>query len=84
MFIYLSKDCLRSDKNIPDYLWSTLFHKYIIYRLAKFDPKVGSRRTTKFANLVFLIIILVVLILLPYYMYMILVFILLSLLVRER
>ena len=36
-------------------------------RVAKFDPKVGSRRTTKIKNLVVLVIILVVLILLPYY-----------------
>ena len=36
-------------------------------RVAKFDPKVGSRRTTKNKNLVVLFIILVVLILLPYY-----------------
>ena len=36
-------------------------------RVAKFDPKVGSLRTTKMKNLVVLVIILVVLILLPYY-----------------
>ena len=53
-------------------------------RVAKFDPKVGSRRTTKIQNLVVLVIILVVLILLPNYMYVILVLILLFLLVRER
>ena len=53
-------------------------------RVAKFDPKVGSRRTTKIKNRVVLIIILVVLILLPYYMYVVLVPILLFLLVRER
>ena len=53
-------------------------------RVAKFDPKVGSRRTTKIKNLVVLIIILVVLILLPYHMHVVLVFILLFLLVRER
>ena len=53
-------------------------------RVAKFDPKVGSRRTTKIKNLVVLVIILVVLILLPYYMYVELVLILLFLLVRER
>ena len=35
--------------------------------VAKFDPKVGSRRTTKIKNLAVLAIILVVLILLPYY-----------------
>ena len=50
-------------------------------RVAKFDPKVGSRRTTKIKNLVVLVIILVVLILLPYYMYVVLVLILLFLLV---
>ena len=33
-----------------------------LHRVAKFDPKVGSRRTTKITNLVVLIIILVVLI----------------------
>ena len=53
-------------------------------RVAKFDQKVGSRRTTKIKNLVVLVIILVVLILLPFYMYMVLVLILLCLLVRER
>ena len=52
-------------------------------RVAKFDLKVGSQRTTKIKNLVNLVIILVVLILLPYYMYVVLVLILL-LLVRER
>ena len=36
-------------------------------RVAKFDKKVGSWRTTKIKNLVVLVIILVVLILLPYY-----------------
>ena len=36
-------------------------------RVAKFDPKVRSRRTTKIKNLVVLFIILAVLILLPYY-----------------
>ena len=40
---------------------------YKAIRVAKFDPKVGSRRTTKIKNLVVLVIILVVLILLPYY-----------------
>ena len=39
------------------------------FRVAKFDKKVGSRRTTKIKNLVVLVIILVVLILLPYYNY---------------
>ena len=65
-------------------------HKYAtetcdIGRVAKFDPKVVSRRTTKIKNLVVLVIILVVLILLPYYyiMYVVLVLILLFLLVRE-
>ena len=53
-------------------------------RVAKFDRKVGSRRTTKIKNLVVLVIILVVLTLLPYYMYVVLVLILLFLLVRER
>ena len=55
-------------------------------RVAKFDPKVGSQRTTKIKNLVVLVIILVVLILLPYYMYVVLLLItplLLFLLVRE-
>ena len=52
-------------------------------RVAKFDLKVGSRRTTKINDLVVLINILVVLILLPY-MYVVLVLILLFLLVRER
>ena len=55
-----------------------------IYMVAKFDPKAGSRRTTKIKNLVALVIILVVLILLPYYMLVVLVLILLFLLVRER
>ena len=36
-----------------------------IGRLAKFDPKVGSRRTTQIKNLVVLVIILVVLLSLP-------------------
>ena len=41
-------------------------------RVEKFDPKVGSQRTTKIKYLVVLVIILVVLILLvlPYYIYM--------------
>ena len=52
-------------------------------RVSKFNPKVGSRRTTKIKNLVVLVIILVVLILLPYYMYVGLVLTLLFLLVRE-
>ena len=55
-----------------------------ISRVAKFNPKVGSRRTTKIKNLAVLVIILVVLILLPYYMYVVLVLLLLFLLVRER
>ena len=38
----------------------------MVGRIAKFDPKVGSLRTTKIKNLVVLVIILVVLILLPY------------------
>ena len=53
-------------------------------KVAKFNLKVGSRRTTKIENLVVLVIILGVLILLPYYMYMVIVLILLFLLVRER
>ena len=53
-------------------------------RVAKFNPKIGSRRTTKIKNLDVLVIILVVLILLPYYIYVILVLILLFLLARER
>ena len=51
--------------------------------VAKFSPKVGSRRTTKNENLV-VVIILVALILLPHYMYVVLVLVLLFLLVRER
>ena len=51
--------------------------------VAKFDPKVGSRRTTKIKNLVVLVIILVGLILLPFYMYVVLVLILLFLLIRK-
>ena len=39
------------------------------FKVAKFDPKVGSRRTTKILNLVALIMIVVVLILLPFYIY---------------
>ena len=42
-------------------------------RVAKFDPKVGSRTTTEIKNLVVLVIILVVLIVLPHYMYVVLV-----------
>ena len=61
-----------------------LFIYYYQDRVAKFDPKVGSRRTTKIKNLVALIIILVVLILLPYSMYVVLVLILLFLLGREK
>ena len=38
-----------------------------MYRLVKFDPKVGCRKTTKIENLVILDIILVALILLPYH-----------------
>ena len=53
-------------------------------RVAKFDPKVGSRRTIEIKNLVVLIIILVVVILVPYYMFVVVVLILLFLLVRER
>ena len=53
-------------------------------RVAKFNPKVGSRRTTKIKNLVVRVIILVVLILLPNYMHVVLDLILLFLLVRER
>ena len=55
-------------------------------REAKFDPKVGSWRTTKIKNLVVLVIILVVLILLPYSMYVVLyiVLILMFSLVRDR
>ena len=53
-------------------------------RVAKFDLKVGSRRTTKIKNLVVLVIILIVLISLPYHMYVVLVLILMFLLVRER
>ena len=53
-------------------------------RVAKFDLKVGSRRTTKVKNLVVLVIILVALILLPYHLYGVLVLILLFFLVRER
>ena len=49
-------------------------------RVAKFYPKVGSRRTTKIKSPVFLITILVVLILLPYHLYVVLVLILLVLL----
>ena len=48
-------------------------------RVAKFDPEVSSRWTTKILNLVVLVIILVVLILLPYYIYVVLVLILLFL-----
>ena len=55
-----------------------------LVRVAKFDPKVGSRRTTKIKNLVVLVFILTVLILLPYHMYVVLVLTLLFLLVRER
>ena len=63
-------------------IWEAI--KAVQGRVAKFDPKVGSRRTTKIENLVVLDIILVVLILLPYYMDVVLVLILLFLLVREK
>ena len=53
-------------------------------RVAKFELKVVSRRTTKMLYLVALVIILVALFLFPYYMYVVLVLILLFLLVRER
>ena len=53
-------------------------------RVAKFDPKVGSRRTTKIKSLVILAFILVTLVLLTYYMHVVLVLTLLFLLVRER
>ena len=53
-------------------------------RVAKLDPKVGSRRTTKISNLVVLVNILVALIWLPYYMSESLVLILLFLLAKER
>ena len=36
-----------------------------MYRLAKYDPRVSSQRTTKNKNLVVLVIVLVILILLP-------------------
>ena len=52
----------------------------ITFRVAKFDRKVSSRRTTKIENLVVLVITLVDHILLPYH---ILVLILLFLLVRK-
>ena len=45
-------------------IFNRLLGKCYTTRVAKFDPKVGSRRTTKIKNLVALIIILVVLILL--------------------
>ena len=62
-----------------------LFAKVIhSLRVAKFDPKVGSRRTANIKNLVVLVFILVVLILSPYYMYVELVLMLLFLLLRER
>ena len=62
-----------------------IIYVYIcVCRVAKFDPKVGGRRTTEIENPVVLVIILVVLILLPYYMYVVLVLIQLFLLVRER
>ena len=53
-------------------------------RVAKFELKVVSLRTTKMLYLVALVIILVALFLIPYYMYVVLVLILLFLLVRER
>ena len=53
------------------------------FRVAKFDAKVGSRRTTKI-KIWSSVIILVVLILLPYSMYVVLVLILLFLLGREK
>ena len=56
----------------------------VTIRVAKFNLKVGSRRTTNIQNLVVLIIILVVLILLPYYMWVVLVLILQFLLIWER
>ena len=69
------KRILQTGKSLPDKL------RLIPHRVAKFDQKVGSRRTTKIKNLVVLVIILVVLILLPHYMYVVLVLILLFLLV---
>ena len=59
-------------------------NKTIHYRVAKFDLKVGSQRTTKIKNLDVLVIILVVLIVLTHYMYVVLVPILLFLLLQER
>ena len=47
---------------IPQVSWDS--------RVAKFNPKVGSRRKTKIRNLVVLVIILVVPILLSYYICM--------------
>ena len=59
-------------------------HSFVRPRVAKFDPKVGSRRTTKITNLVVLVIILAVLIFgTLLYMYVVLALILWFLLVRE-
>ena len=64
---------------------SRTIEKQIVNRVAKFDPKVGSRRrTTKIKHLVVLIIILVVLILLPYSMYVVLVLILLFFIAKRK
>ena len=51
---------------------SSLINPFSPSRVAKFNLKVGSQRTTKIENLV-VIIILVALILLPYYFYVVLV-----------
>ena len=51
--------------------WFAYTDQDIVGRVAKFDPTVGSRRTTKIKNLVVVVIILVVLILLPYHMYVV-------------
>ena len=45
-----------------------VMHRATILRVAKFESKVGSRRTTKIGNLVVLDIFLVALILIPYNM----------------
>ena len=55
-----------------------------LYMLAKLDPKVGSRRTTKIKNLIVLIIIVVALVVLPYHIYVVLALVPLFLFVRER
>ena len=72
--IIIGSRFLTTSAKIPPTSGCTGWQDLDLYRVAKFNPKVGNRRTTKIKNLVILVIILGVLILLPYYMYVVLSF----------